>query len=174
MPDLIDTEGVIATALLHDVPEDFGRLEIELVAIFRDKDRDFGHEVARSSELLNKYNRDASLKDEAPMWELIANDVRASIVKPADRVHNLFTMNSPKNEGGEPVFALPKQVEYADYAEHRVLPMMKIARNQFPEQGRAYENMKWMLRSQIGLVRAMTAHVERATAAKVIEIKTGC
>jgi (p)ppGpp synthase/HD superfamily hydrolase len=87
------------------------------------------------------------VKDEDVLFEAMAEDPIASIVKPSDRSHNLQTMVG--------VFNVEKQVGYIDFAEQRIFPMMKIARRKFPEQTMAYENMKHVIKGQIELIRAM-------------------
>jgi (p)ppGpp synthase/HD superfamily hydrolase len=143
LPDLIDREGTIATIFLHDTPEDYGISPGEIADIFID--RDFGLRVAQSTNIMAKKFRDEK-RDEAALFEQMARDPRASIAKGADRVHNLQSMIG--------VFTAEKQASYIEFAELRILPMLKTARRTFPHQVRAYENIKFVMRSQIELISA--------------------
>jgi hypothetical protein len=69
----------------------------------------------------------------------------ASIVKGADRVHNVNSMVG--------VFTKEKQARYAGEVEKYFLPMLKQARKNFPEQLDAYFNIMHMLRSQVNLLK---------------------
>lgn len=149
LPNLINPEAVIAAILLHDVSEDYSVSPVELRGIFTDKA--FANEVAHSVDCVTKKFR-GIVRDEDALFEMMAEDPHASIVKPADRMHNLQTMVG--------VFSIEKQVGYIDFAEKRVLPMVKKARKNFPEQAMAYENMKHVILSQISLIRAMHAAVK--------------
>lgn len=137
-----DEENTIIVALLHDIIEDtsIGRAEIETR---------FGKTLADSiwaiSKKINgvpKYLGDAAT---AMYYDDIARDLYASIVKPADRIHNNNSMAG--------VFTLQKQKEYVLEAEHFILPLIKKAEGWFPDQFFAYINAKHMLKSQIALVR---------------------
>lgn len=146
LPDLIHREATIAAVLLHDISEDYAVSRLEIANLFLAGSGEFSIQVADAVEKVTKKYR-GHVKDEDALFEEMAEDPIASIVKPADRSHNMQTMVG--------VFGLEKQIGYIDFAERRILPMMKIARRRFPEQTMAYENMKHVIKGQIELIRAI-------------------
>jgi (p)ppGpp synthase/HD superfamily hydrolase len=146
LPDLIYREATIAAVLLHDISEDYSVSRLEIINLFLPIDGEFAILVADGVEHVTKKYR-GWVKDEDVLFEAMSEHPIASIVKPADRSHNLQTMVG--------VFTVEKQVAYIDFAEKRVLPMMKIARRKFPEQTMAYENMKHVIKGQIELIRSI-------------------
>ena len=132
LPSYIYPQDVLTAGVLHDTDEDYpeSRSEIE---------KNFTPRVAHSVALLNKHG-----KDEAYYFDSIANDEIASIVKGADRIHNIQSMIG--------VFNLQKQLNYIHEVQLHFLPMLKTARRKFPQQETAYENIKHMLISQIELI----------------------
>lgn len=145
LPDLMYREEVIATIMLHDVREDYNVSNGEIIALFP-SDPAFGARVARAVENMTKEFR-GQKKDEARLFEAMAEDAIASIAKGCDRIHNIQSMVG--------VFKLEKQIVYIKEVSDLFLPMLKAARRRFPQQGMAYENIKHMLNSQIELIEAM-------------------
>lgn|GEM_PF-878653 len=145
LKDLPDEEQTLIVALLHDVVEDYDVAPEEIA-------RRFGPDVSRRVWLLTKVYR-GEKKDPDAYFDAIARDPIASLVKGADRVHNLQSMVG--------VFSLDKQREYADEAEFRFLPMLKDAERRFPQHGAAYRSLRHMLKSQLALIRASLAAAER-------------
>ncbi len=138
LKDLIDEEKTITISLLHDVVEDY---IMEAVPMRQT----FGEEIFRTCKLLNK---NTSLVPEI-YFEWIGKDPIASIVKGADRIHNVNSMVG--------VFTKEKQKKYVAEVKEHFIPMLKIARNLHPEQMRAYFNILHMLRSQINLFEGSDA-----------------
>ncbi len=134
LPSLIYPEETLATALLHDVTEDYGVLSSTIA------DR-YGSDVAIAVNLLDKNG-----KDTERYFKGIADNPIASVVKGADRMHNIQTMIG--------VFSTEKQLKYATEVRDHFLPMLKIARRQFVRQESAYENIKHVLNSQLELLIA--------------------
>lgn len=126
-------------AFLHDVVED-NDYPIESVEV------SFGKDVADAVALISKKGIYANnfKKSTADYYAAMANNCLASIVKGCDRVHNLQTMTG--------VFTFEKQAAYMAECEDFILPMLKVARNIFPEVKAAYENIKHMMRMQIMLI----------------------
>ncbi|MGB8491043.1 MAG: RelA/SpoT family protein [Bacteroidales bacterium] len=100
----------VATALLHDVVED---TEYSL----EDVERDFGHKIASLIDGLTKisgtYNKEASSSMQAEnfrrMLLTLSDDLRVILIKIADRLHNMRTLDSmPENKkmkvAGETIF----------------------------------------------------------------------
>jgi (p)ppGpp synthase/HD superfamily hydrolase len=134
---LLNLEMVLVAALLHDVLEDYPEAEDDFIKIFGQG------EIYYTCQRLNK-NKAAKYVD---YFGTIANDPVASIVKGADRVHNVNSMVG--------VFSKEKQARYAAEVEEHFLPMLKKARKNFPEQLDAYFNIMHMLRSQLNLLRGV-------------------
>jgi (p)ppGpp synthase/HD superfamily hydrolase len=172
LPNLRDTEGTIITGLLHDLVEDHG-VPVEVLA------KAFGQHIADSIwNVTKKYPVlsggqpvDASFimtdgtsvtlyrggekvgsheRNEAELYKAMALDVRASLVKPADRGHNQKTM------GG--VFNTAKQLSYIEYTENKILPMAKKARRLFPDQEAAYVILETQLKTQCRMIKSMHAN----------------
>ncbi|HVI40100.1 MAG TPA: HD domain-containing protein [Anaerovoracaceae bacterium] len=132
-------EETLAAAFLHDVCEDYD-------VGFEEIETKFGIEVGRAVRLLSKEHRGDKTPLEVYYKEIGKNRI-AAVVKGADRVNNIQTMVG--------VFSLEKQKKYIEETESLVLPMLKIARRNFPTQESAYENMKFVLRSQLELIQAI-------------------
>jgi (p)ppGpp synthase/HD superfamily hydrolase len=126
------------TALLHDSKEDKG-LSISSIRA------DFGQTVAGDVERLSKKAPGEPTKSKGDYYWAIGKSPLASLVKPADRIHNVQTMPG--------VFDEEKMASYVLEVHDYVLPMMKEARKRFPENRAAYENLKHVLLSQSALVR---------------------
>ena len=71
----------------------------------------------------------------------------ASVCKGFDRVHNLMSML-----GG---FTPEKQVSYIQETKDFTIPMLKLARRNFPSQECVYENIKFIMMNQIQLYNAL-------------------
>jgi (p)ppGpp synthase/HD superfamily hydrolase len=136
---------LLACALLHDVPEDYD-------VGFEEIERRFGAAIAHSVVLLTKKHRGKVVAPEV-YFERIAQDNVASLVKGADRIHNLQSMLG--------VFTADKQQRYCEEVRQRFLPMLKKARRAFPADEALYESIKHVLRSQLELLGA--AHEAVAT-----------
>lgn len=68
-------------------------------------------------------------------------DPIASLAKGIDRMHNHQSMHG--------VFSAEKQKSCIEETETYILPMLHVARNQFPQQEAAYQNIKHVLQTQI-------------------------
>lgn len=138
IPGLEHKEATVAAALLHDTPEDkhFGHEEIETL---------FGPMVANAVRLLTKKHRGVVVPYEI-YFSAMAVDPIASIVKGADRVHNILTMQDAD-------WSVEKQEAYLAEVEKWFLPMLKEARDRIPQQRPAYENIKTLLVTQMAHIR---------------------
>lgn len=143
LPDLIYREETIATIFLHDVREDYAVTDYEIRQIFSDEAK--GVRIAHAVECMTKKFRGVD-RDEDELFARMSLDPIASIAKGADRMNNLQSMIG--------VFGPEKQRSYIVFAKERILPMLKLARRNFPHQVRAYENIKFVLISQIELLEA--------------------
>lgn len=129
----------LAAALLHDVAEDY---DIE----YDELEARFGPEVTKVVRLLTKKHRGITIPPTVYFSLLAANEI-ASVIKGADRIHNLQSMLG--------VFTLTKQAAYCAEVREYFLPMLKQARRSFPRQETAYENVKLVLTSQLGMLAAI-------------------
>ncbi len=132
---IVDEEMTITAALLHDTIEDHENAEHKMMDKFDEK-------VMRICRLLDKTG-----KKPEDYFAWIAKDSVASIVKGADRVHNVNSMVG--------VFTKEKQAKYVAEVEQHFLPMLKTARKNFPKQMDAYFNISHMLHSQVNLLKGV-------------------
>jgi (p)ppGpp synthase/HD superfamily hydrolase len=137
LPNLRDQEAVLITAFLHDVVEDYG-VSPEVIAT------KFGEHVKIAVLLLSK-KINGEKKSTPDYYMSMRGNHIASVVKGGDRIHNFQTMHS--------VFTCEKQTAYMAECQEHILPMLKEARNNFPDQELAYENIKHALKGQIELLR---------------------
>jgi (p)ppGpp synthase/HD superfamily hydrolase len=138
---LLHPEETLAVALLHDVREDHGVSDEEL------RDR-FGAQVADAVDAVTKTFRGDD-RDLDQLFGRIAEDPIASVVKASDRIHNQHTALG--------VFGAEKIRQYIAETEDLLLPMLRKARTRFTEQEPVYENTKFVLQSQVQLLRAVSA-----------------
>lgn len=136
---LLLPEETIAAALLHDVREDYDLLDVEIRARF-------GDPIADAVWAMTKTFRGTKRDPETVYNEIAANPI-ASVVKGADRIHNQHTAHG--------VFSPEKIREYIAETERFILPMLHAARTHFYLQEPVYENMKFVLNSQVQLLRAV-------------------
>jgi len=132
-------EETLAAAFLHDVCEDYD-------VSFEEIHSKFGDEVGIAVNSLTKKYRGYK-EDIKVYYKNIAADNIASIVKGADRIHNVQSMQG--------VFSLDKQRKYIKETNELVLPMLKEARRTFTKQEPAYENIKHVLKTQLELIEAV-------------------
>lgn len=137
LPNLRNQELVLTVGLLHDTLEDKDIPPEEI-------SERFGKPVADAVWLLSKKYR-GKKKEPREYYEAMTICPFASVVKGGDRIHNFQTMHS--------VFTCEKQLKYIAECEEHILPMLREARNNFPDQELAYENIKHALKGQIELLR---------------------
>jgi len=134
---LLFPEETFITIFCHDLVEDYD-VSLKLIV------EKFGEKSAHSIEIIS---RKVNGTDKTPeyYYEEIATDAVASVSKGGDRIHNIQSM--PK------VFTKQKQEQYISETETLILPMIKRAKRNFPEQEPIYENIKLVLISQIELIK---------------------
>lgn len=138
LPPLIYPEESLAAALLHDTIEDCpGVTQARLTTLF-------GSEVSNAVWALSKKTPNGLVKAKNSYFTELAKDPIGSVVKAADRVHNIFTMGK--------VFSPEKQLAYVEEVHQLFLPMVTRAGELHPEQFKAYENLALILRAQCGPV----------------------
>ena len=142
LPDLMYREEVIATIMLHDLREDYQITDQEIVSLFLTnpiRGRLIADAVDAMTKLVNGQKR-----DEIKLFEIMARNPIASIAKGSDRIHNIQSMVT--------VFTPEKQCRYISEVRDLFFPMLKTARKLFPNQLRAYQNIRFVLKSQIELI----------------------
>ena len=92
-------------------------------------------------------------RDPDEVFAAIGGDPVASVVKPADRIHNLQSMVG--------VFDAAKMRSYIAETEKHFLPMLRRSRRLFVDQEPAYENAKWLMVSQLELLECVLAGTPR-------------
>ena len=147
LPHLQYPEETITVAFLHDVIEDHSEVWDQAKL-----EKEFGSLVAQAVWSLSKKTTGLT-KSYDSYFEGMSNCPIASVVKLADRAHNIQTMVG--------VFSLSKQVSYLEEVGTWFFPMIRTARRQFPSQYPAYENLKILLRCQCHLIQ----HIHEAQAA---------
>jgi len=147
MPNLMFKEETIAVVMLHDLIEDYD-ITIAQVA----SDLDLPDVVCKGVISVTK-PKDFNKKDpqqQAQYFLGISEDPIGSIVKGVDRINNLGSMRG--------TFSLHGQRKYIEEAEMLFLPMLKSARRKFPEQECAYEIIKFVLNSQLSLLKEVVEY----------------
>ena len=132
---IINPIAVLVTAFLHDVYEDYPECENDLKLEFPQ----FYEYVVKISKIRN---------GQKISYETYFNDMAycdvCSVVKAVDRIHNISTMSG--------VFSQEKKLAYTSEVKQWFLPMLKKARNAFPEQEMVYENLKSVLNIQCDII----------------------
>lgn len=144
LPDLMYREEVLATIFAHDTSEDAGIKWSKIAKRVRNSKK-ARKRVSKAIQRMTKEWKGERL-DEEKLFSSMARDPVASIAKGCDRIHNIQSMVG--------VFTAAKQREYIREVRELFLPMLKKARRNFPHQHRAYEIIKFTLKSQIALIEA--------------------
>lgn len=134
-------EDIYCAALLHDIREDHHLSHKEIEA-------QFGPNVADYVETLTKEFKNAR-KDEKVYFEGIADCPACSLIKGVDRINNISSMVG--------VFTIAKQEHYIFEIEEYFLPMLKTARNKFPDQSASYHLMSTFLRNMSHAIKSTLA-----------------
>lgn len=132
-------EQVYMAALLHDVREDADIVNFEI-------EKRFGKTVAEAVEKLTKEFKGSKKTMEEYFGEIASCPI-ASLVKLADRIHNVNSMVG--------VFTIPKQEHYLFEIKEYFFPMLKTARKNFPEQYLSYIAMNTFLKSITKTIEAV-------------------
>lgn len=138
LPDGME-EIILCIAFLHDTVEDYP----VSIAVIREK---FGNDVANGVAAVSKVIDGAKLPLDK-YFENVGSNVHAALVKGADRINNQDSMVG--------VFTIAKQKEYVRETETYILPALKKAREANPEVEKAFENIKYLLESQIKMLKAI-------------------
>ena len=142
--------ATIAVVLLHDVLEDYSNKPpfVTKEQIYAR----FGQQIGDACVLISKEYQGVKVPTQE-YYDQMALCPICSIAKGGDRVHNQSSMAN--------VFTKTKQLSYIDETVNYVLPMLKVARRIHFDQESAYENIKFVLQSQITFVHAYNKNEER-------------
>lgn len=135
--DVANEEMCLSLSALHDTPEDKAVSYSTLADLF-------GHDIAYKSCLLNKHQ----YASESECFAAVANDIDCSLVKGADNSDNIQSMIG--------VFTNEKMKKYMERTKVSVLPMLKTASTNFPEQSFAYSSLRVRLKDQLALYKIIT------------------
>lgn len=138
-------EDTFICIFMHDVVEDYDVSRVEIC-------QRFGELAADATWKMTKVYRDTKKTVLVYFTELGECPI-ASVNKALDRIHNHLSMDG--------VFSIEKQKEYIRETEDEILPMIKIARRNFPEQDGIYENLKFILMQQISLYKSLHKAIEQ-------------
>lgn len=136
--ELLHPEETISTIYLHDAPEE-NHTSHEIIKA------KFGDIVGGAVYLMDKHRFSPRILSPEEYHEPMAECPIASIAKSIDRCHNLATMMR--------AFSKAKQIEYVTETEEHVMPMLKQAFYNFPEQASAYGIMRHTLRLELDLLK---------------------
>lgn len=132
-------EEVFIVIFLHDICEDKG-------ISFEEIENRFGSIVSNAVKLMTKVYQGIKTPNDQ-YYKMLSTCEIASLCKGFDRVHNLMSML-----GG---FKPEKRMEYIAETKEHTIPMLKIARRNFPQQESVYENIKFIMTNQIQLYLAL-------------------
>lgn len=133
---LIYPQDTFVAAFMHDAPEDKSEVTHKMMR---------EQYTPLSAEAI--FNLDKNGKSEAEYFFALSKDPVGSVVKLADRIHNMSTMVG--------VFTREKQLKYMSEVEYNFMPMLKRARRTFPQQEPIYENAKHVLNIQLDLLEVI-------------------
>lgn len=125
-------EQLLCTIFLHDVMEDYDVSRQQLLEIV---DQPTVDAVWCMTKVFNKIKS----SPEQYYHNLSENRI-ASVAKAFDRYHNNSTLVG--------VFTMGGMEHYHRENEQLIIPMLKQAKKNFPEQEAVYENLKHMIRNQ--------------------------
>jgi len=138
-------EEVFIVIFLHDICEDKG-------ISYEEINQRFGEKVTKAVRLMTKVYQGVKVPNEQYYPSMAYCEI-ASVCKGFDRVHNLMSMlNGFKPE---------KRMSYIQETKDFTIPMLKLARRNFPHQEGVYENIKFIMTNQIQLYLALNEkHLE--------------
>ncbi len=134
-----DMRTALIAAFFHDTPEDTGMSTSEIAQAH-------GSRAAGIVERLTKEYRGTRV-DENTYFQALRGDPLAALVKGVDRLHNLHSMVG--------VFTREKQEEYLAETEKYHIPMLKVARRDYPSYEPAFENVSQALQVVANMIFAI-------------------
>ena len=131
-----DRDEIVATALLHDILEDTETTVSDLKA------RGIDDVVIEAVELVTKKRNFDKLKDDKEYYDKISQNEIASIVKVADRCHNLSTMGV--------CWDADRILSYIKETEDYTIPLLKNARWRYPQYLKTFHILEKIIDAVIG------------------------
>lgn len=141
LPYLRYPEETLTVGFLHDVCEDYP-------VSFEEIDRLFGELVGGAVRPLTKKFHGVT-RDPHKVTAAQQTNPISSVVKGADRVNNQQTMPG--------VLSQLNILSYLEETREQIIPMLKVARRRFPDQGLACQSVKTVLFAQIELLKGALA-----------------
>jgi len=132
---VLNEEMVIALCFTHDTDEDYS-------VSYTDMKEFFGSALADKTVAMNKGN----YKTEDAYMQAMANELDCSVVKGVDNCDNIQTMHG--------AFSIEKMQSYMARTQLSILPMIKQASYNFPQQAFAYAAISTRLKDQLSLYRS--------------------
>ncbi len=150
LPLLAYPEETMCVIFYHDLCEDYSKDAPEGLPLITPEllANTTNQRVADATMRLTKEYQGFKRNEEQLFLEMSRCPI-ASIAKPIDRSNNQMSMVG--------VFKRAKQIEYMEESETKILPMIKRARDNFPEQEPIYTALQTTLENEISLIRAIHA-----------------
>jgi (p)ppGpp synthase/HD superfamily hydrolase len=143
--DDVIMELCLIVAFLHDTSEDKG-------VSFEEISKLFGDVIADLVNRMTKKFRGVHVETDT-YFERLAEKLVSALVKGVDRLHNIASMVD--------VFTIEKQKNYILETLQRHIPMLKLARKNFPRYEQAFENIKLGLEEHISLIQKIHLALEK-------------
>lgn len=153
----LNTDEIIATALLHDVIED---------TTSNLNDLNVSNEIKKNVQLLTFKRNLLLTKKEALQcyYDAIKESEVATFVKLLDRYNNLFSMAQ--------VFTLPKIIEYTKETEDFIYPLISEAKKRYPLRREELNILKINITSLINSVEGMLEFIPESERTRIRNEKT--
>lgn len=132
--ELLYPEETIAVILLHDTIEDTDKKAKEIYDLF-------GQRIGEGAELMTK-KKDGVIIPYQLYFQRMSENAITTVAKPIDRVHNLKSMPGAN-------WPIKKMRHYGDEGDEFFLPLLKVGRQNFPEQANVYYNLKTAIEMQL-------------------------
>lgn len=130
---LLYPEETFATIFLHDTPEDTSKT-------FQDIYDNFGRITGDAVKLMTKKKDGVIIPMDVYVARMAENAI-TTIAKPTDSLHNQATMTVAQ-------WTIQKMRSYRNDGERLYLPLLKLGRENFPEQSDIYYNLQTALKMQ--------------------------
>lgn len=136
----ISDDNIVATTLLHDVCEDCGISVGELPV---------NEKICHAVDLLTFRTRIGETKETAKnrYYDMIIQSKEATVTKLIDRCHNVSTMAG--------AFSEKKLISYIEETEQYVLPLLRKAKDTYPEYSDVLFILKYHIASVINSIKTV-------------------
>jgi (p)ppGpp synthase/HD superfamily hydrolase len=136
-PLVLNPARCITLIFLHDTVEDHSATLVEVV-------NEFGFDIGLGVRKLSKVIHEIKLSN-AIYYSVLLEDVDACLVKGVDRLHNLESMAG--------AFTTAKKQAYVEETEEYALPLLKQARNRYPDHANIFNHLRHVMIIYTKLVR---------------------